>query len=193
MNWTKHVNYLVEEARKRTNIMKRLSGSKFGAKRETLLKFYETYILSKLRYGMPIYCATTKSNMKKLKVIQNNAIRIATGAFKSSPIQSLEADAKVTSMETKIELETSQLYTKICSKHHSNIVTKINLQDLAQEGTKRRKGFITRAKETMEGISEPLPAIVSTPPTSPLPPHFNIKELINNNFGGNSHGIDYYR
>ena len=135
---------------------------------------------------MSIYTATGKKNLKKLNTIQNNALRIATGAFKSTPIHSLEAEARVTSMDTKIKLEASKTYIKNCSKHHQNPVAKLNLQKMIQGGGERKKDSIARAKESLEEIHEPFPPIVSTPPISPIPLYFNIKDYICEEFGGSS-------
>ena len=184
LTWTAHVNNVVAETKKRLDIMKKISGSKYGATRKMLIKFYETYIVSKICYGMPLYCATNKANLKKLQVLQNSAMRIATGAFKSTPVTSLSAEAKIISIEARIELETSKLYYKTCCKHYSNPVSTVHLGNMVQNLNTKRKNFVTRAKEIITKIGEPLPPITSTLPISPIPLWYNIGDYINSNFEG---------
>ena len=57
---------------------------------ETLKMLYQALIQSKLEYGNEIYESTSKTNSNTLNPIRNKALRIATGAFRSSPIDSLE-------------------------------------------------------------------------------------------------------
>ena len=71
--------------------MKSLAGVKWGADKKTLLHFYCIYIRSRLDYGCEVYGAALTSQLNKLEIIQNTALRIALGAFKSSPVLALQA------------------------------------------------------------------------------------------------------
>ena len=64
-----------------------------GADRQILLKLYKALILSKILYGCEIYSSATSARLKILDSIHHGGIRLATGAFKSSPIPSLLVDA----------------------------------------------------------------------------------------------------
>ena len=93
LTWSKHIDYLRISCSHRLNIMKSLAGTTWGANRETLLKFYTVYIQSKILYGSPAYGSAATSQLDRLNTIQNTALRIATGAFCSSPIISMQAEA----------------------------------------------------------------------------------------------------
>ena len=72
-------------------IMKMLTSLKYGATQEGLLKIYRIYIRGKLDYRSLVYCSGKSRNLQTLYVVNNEALRIATGAFKSTPVESLYA------------------------------------------------------------------------------------------------------
>jgi hypothetical protein len=61
----------------------------FGSDRDTLLKLYRSHIRSKLDYGCIAYGSARKSYLQMLEPIQNQALRICLGAFRTSPSLSL--------------------------------------------------------------------------------------------------------
>ena len=60
--------------------MRASSSKAWGADRKTLLLVYKTFVGSKIDYG-----SACKTLIDKLEVIRNTALRIATGAFRSTP------------------------------------------------------------------------------------------------------------
>ena len=97
--WKAHVDYLRVECAKRIDLMKTISSIKWGASSKILRSFYVSYIRSKLDYGAMIYCTAAATNLKKLDIIQNTCCRLILGARKSTPIQSLQAEAHIPSLE----------------------------------------------------------------------------------------------
>ena len=80
-------------------ILRVLSHTSWGADCKTLLRLHHSLILSKLSYGCEIYSSATISSLKMLDSVHHAGIRLATGAFKSSPIQSLLVDAGELSLD----------------------------------------------------------------------------------------------
>ena len=70
---------------------------------ETLLKLYKAVVLPKLLYASEVYASATRCNMRKLEPVHNTALRIATGAFRTSPISSLLIEAGVLSLSQLIK------------------------------------------------------------------------------------------
>jgi len=53
LSWTTHIKKLKDKAKKRLNIIKVLSGTKWGADSKTLINIYNSLIRSILDYGSP--------------------------------------------------------------------------------------------------------------------------------------------
>ena len=90
--WKKHINYLKERVLKRINILKAVSGTKWGADRATLMKLYYSLIRSRLDYGSQLYQTASKTAIGVLDPIQNQCLRIAAGCWKTSPTTALEVE-----------------------------------------------------------------------------------------------------
>ena len=90
-----HVKYLKEKCRKALNILRVVGHTDWGAdkSRPTLLKLYRTLVRSKLDYGCAVYGSTKNYILKLLDPIHHQGLRIALGAFRTSPVQSLYAEA----------------------------------------------------------------------------------------------------
>ena len=71
-----------------------------GADRKHLLQLNNSLIISKLSYGSKIYSSATKPKPNALNVVHHAGIRIATEAFRSSPIQSLLVEAGFLPLES---------------------------------------------------------------------------------------------
>ena len=71
------------------NLLKFVSGTKWGANRSSLYKFYTAFILSKRDYGCEFYYSTSQQNRYKLDRIQYKCLLLCTEAFKSTPINIL--------------------------------------------------------------------------------------------------------
>ena len=93
LTYAAHFNQLRERCFKAVNIFKVLTKMKFGADRKTLLTLYRSLVRSKLEYGCIVYESATETAKRVLDTIQNHALRIITGAFRTSPTSSLMVDA----------------------------------------------------------------------------------------------------
>ena len=68
---------------------------------EVLLHLYQALVRSKLDYGCIVYGSSAKSNLEMLDPIHNAGLRLALGAFRTSPIQSLYTEARETSLSLR--------------------------------------------------------------------------------------------
>ena len=93
LTWVSHLRSLKTKCLEALNILRVLSHTSWGADRKTLMKLYKALILSKLSYGCEVYSSATPSRLKVLDSVHHAGIRLASGAFKSSPIPSLLVDA----------------------------------------------------------------------------------------------------
>ena len=89
-------------------MMKVLSHTTWGADRTTLLQLYRSLIRSKLDYGSIVYGSARKSYIARLNPLHHQGLRLALGAFRTSPVASLyvEADGpSFTSRREKLSLQ----------------------------------------------------------------------------------------
>jgi len=93
LNFKAHIDYLRVKCQKSLNLLRVVSKMDWGADRKVLLRLYRSLIRSKLDYGCIVYGSARKSYLKKLETIQNQALRICLGAFRTSPIPSLHVEA----------------------------------------------------------------------------------------------------
>ena len=70
-----------------------VANKSWGADTNTLIKIYRTLIRSRIDYGSIAYNSATPYILKPLDSIHNAAIRIALGAFRTSPIDSILCQA----------------------------------------------------------------------------------------------------
>ena len=101
MNWKLHINYLRDKCNRVVFLLRKLSHTKWGSDRTTLLYLHKTLVLSVLDYGSHLYASASKSTLKKLDPIHNIGLRLATGAFKSSPVVSLYAETGFCSLDQR--------------------------------------------------------------------------------------------
>ncbi|XP_076329360.1 uncharacterized protein LOC143235273 [Tachypleus tridentatus] len=86
-----------------------------GADRCSMLKVYRALIRSKLDYGSMVYGSARPSALKMLDPIHHQGLRLCTGAFRTSPVQSIYIE----SHEPSLHLRRLQLSLQYTSKLHS--------------------------------------------------------------------------
>ena len=93
LTYNEHFKTLRERCFKTLNILKCVSRTSYGADRRTLLLLYRSLVRSKLDYASFIYDSASESRKKMLDTIHHASLRVATGAFRTSPTSSVLAEA----------------------------------------------------------------------------------------------------
>ena len=78
---------------KALNLLRVVAHKDWGADCATLLKLYRSHVRSKLDYGCVVYGSARQSALDCLDRVQNAALRVCLGAFRTSPIASLHVEA----------------------------------------------------------------------------------------------------
>lgn len=89
LKWTPHLRQLKSSCKNKMNVIKTLSHHTWGASQKPLLNIYKSLILSKIKYGSQIYNTAKPNILKILDPVHNEGIRLAIGAFRTSPIDSI--------------------------------------------------------------------------------------------------------
>ena len=89
LNWRSHIAYTKNKCRRALGMIRKLSHTTWGADSRTLNILYKATVLPILDYGCQVYGSATTSVLSNLDPIHNEGARIITGAFRSSPVESI--------------------------------------------------------------------------------------------------------
>ena len=125
LSFIPHINTLKLKCQKALNVLKLLSHSDWGGDKKSLLNLYRSLIRSKLDYGCIIYGSAQKSYLKKLDTIHHQGLRLALGAFRTSPVQSLYSEAQEPSLYDRRKKLSLQYVTKLASNPNNPVYNDI--------------------------------------------------------------------
>ena len=100
LTFKNHIKYLKTSCQKALDILRVVGHTDWGADRIVLLRLYRSLVRSKLDYGCIVYRLACRSILKQLDPIHHQGLRIALGAFRTSPAQSLYIEAHELSLAT---------------------------------------------------------------------------------------------
>ena len=95
LNMNKHMQYIKARALKRLPILRCLAGKGMGADRTVLLTIYKSLVRPILEYACQVIDGPANKAVESLECVQNACIRVATGAFRTSPVIPLLVEADV--------------------------------------------------------------------------------------------------
>lgn len=96
-----HLKDLKLKCLKLLDLLKVLANTRWGADFPSLLRVYRALIRSRMDYGSIVYGATRKSYLKALNTVHLQGIRLALGAFRTSPALSLYVEACEPSLDDR--------------------------------------------------------------------------------------------
>ena len=93
LSFIPHLKALKCRCLKALDIIKVVSNQEWGADKSVLLRLYRSLVRSKLDYGCIVYGSARPSYIKMLDTIHHQGLRLALGAFRTSPVESLYVEA----------------------------------------------------------------------------------------------------
>ena len=148
LTWSSHINNLKCKVRKSLDILKVVSNSDWGADKKSLLHLYDALCRSKLDYGCQIYSSACKTKLKDLDTVHNMGLRICSGAFRTSPIESIYVDTHQLPLDLRRE-ELGLRYAARIKSSPDNPSYKILNQTLSINYKVNSKPFQVRLKEQL--------------------------------------------
>lgn len=94
LSFIPHIQAVRKEGHQRLNIIRTLASTTWGADTSTLMHLYRAKVRSKLDYGCSLYGAARKTYLKNLNYIHHEGLRLITGAFRTSPVQSMYIESR---------------------------------------------------------------------------------------------------
>ena len=167
LTWKPHINNLRRSCIKKLDLFKHLTSKRWGADRKSLLRLYIMLIKPKIDYGSEVYSAAADTYLKSITSIQNAAIRIATGAFRSSPIPSIHADSGLLPLQSYTDIKNLNYFVRSKCNRNSPINLIIN-----DEQNNPVKSFLYRINLAVEKYNLTIDPIVET--TLQFPPWITL-------------------
>lgn len=115
LTFIQHIKALKAKCLKALDIIKVLANTNWGSDSNILLDLYRSLIRSKLDYGSIIYGSARKSYLKMLDTVHHQGLRLALGAFRTSPVESLYAEANEPSLYVRRDKLALQYITKLAA------------------------------------------------------------------------------
>ena len=158
--WKPHIQKAATKAKRKLAILRKLAGSTWGANERTLRTVYEGSIRPHLEYGSAAWSTTAKSNLQTMDKVQNQALRLITGAMRSTPIQAMEKTTGIQPLQdrrkAKIAIQSERFK---CQEKHP---MKSKLEGLTRNRLKR-ESFVHKAKTISRAYLGHLPTQTSPP------------------------------
>ena len=110
-----YIKALKAKCLKALDVLKVLSNTNWGGDHSVILNLYRSLVRSKLDCGSIVYGSARKSYLKSLDTIHHQGLRLALGAFRTSPVESLYAESNTPSLYTRRGKLSLQYTTKLAA------------------------------------------------------------------------------
>lgn len=124
-----HCDYLVAKCEKQLNVLRCLTGVWWGSHPYNLKLLYNAIIRSTIEYATFLLSPILKSGLKKLECLQSKALRIVTGAMKSSPINALQIECSDPPLNLRLQYLSDKFFFRCLQFLHHPLINKIQLLD----------------------------------------------------------------
>ncbi|PVD35295.1 hypothetical protein C0Q70_02255 [Pomacea canaliculata] len=178
LSFLPHIKSLRLSCQKALDILRVVGHVSWGADRTVLLRLYRALIRSKLDYGSIIYGSAREAYLKILDPIHHQGLRICLGAFRTTPVQSLYAEAGEPPLSLR-RLKLMLSYACRLKSHPGNpayrAVFRPQRAALYAIRTKEQKPLSLRVAPHLQAAGvdikqiEPLPPQTTPPWTLPVP------------------------
>ena len=159
--WKPHLQEAETRARRKLALMRKLAGSTWGADEKTLRTVYEGTVRPHLEYGAAAWSSASKTSLQSIDKVQNQALRLITGAMKTTPISAMEEVTGVQPLQDRRNMKTLLQAEKFkCQLNHP---MKAKVEGPTRSRLKR-DSFANRVKKLEREHLSHLPTL-TIPPT----------------------------
>ena len=126
LNFNEHFKHITQKCARRINIIKCIAGKDWGADRSTLLQLYISLIRPILDYNAFLFDDIATQKIDSLQIIQNDALRIVTGAFRTTNTYNLHIDTNLPLLRQRRKLQLLRFFGRMSSfpdSHSYKILT----------------------------------------------------------------------
>ena len=159
--WKPHLQAAETKAKRKIALMRKLTGSTWGANQKTLKTVYQGSVRPHLEYGATAWSTAAKTNIQSIDKVQNQALRIITGSMKSTPIVAMEEVTGIQPLKSRRDMKILLQAEKFkCQKEHPMR----ERFDKPSRSRIQRDNFVSQAKKLEKEHISHLPS-KTIPPT----------------------------
>ena len=154
LSWKPQIAKAESKARKKLSIMRKLAGTSWGANERILKQVYQGNVCPTLEYGSGAFMSAAQTQIHNLEKVQNQALRVITGAMRSTPIEKMQKITGIAPLKQRMDGKALTMFTKakLMKDHPMHNRTKQRGQ-----GRLKRKSFMGQAKVLQEKNKNELP------------------------------------
>ncbi|GFX31479.1 RNase H domain-containing protein [Trichonephila clavipes] len=115
LRFSKHIEQTTNKALGKLNILRKLCGTSWGSRPQTLKSTFCTVIRPVLEYATPIWTPASISVKRKLDSVQHRAAKIIIGAVSSTNNEKAEEECGLPPLESRRKLATIKFTNKLRS------------------------------------------------------------------------------
>ena len=153
--WKPHIMDAEAKARRKLNIMRKLAGTHWGANENILKAVYQGTVRPHLEYGSNSWLTAAKSHHHTLDKVQNQALRIITGAMRSTPIEKMEQLTGIAPLSRRRASKAMIQYKK-CQSDPNHLMS--NRVEMLSSGRLKRSSFVQEVRALQIKYHEEIPA-----------------------------------
>ncbi len=181
LSFKSHICYVKKKCLKAMNLLRVVAHTDWGAD-STTLHLYRSLVRSKLDYGCIVYGSARDSYLQSVDRVQNAALRVCLGAFRTTPISSLHVEANELSLTLRRRKLALQYMIKLRSNRNNPAYASVfqsNFRPLFEARPNAIPTLGLRMQQSLTDCGVDLSCIaqVSLPATPPWllqRPHFNF-------------------
>ena len=181
LTFTQHIADITGRCTRRLNIMKCISGTHWGADRKTLTLLYTSLIRSILDYNAFLLTNISTTLSNKVESIQNSALRIISGALRTSPSSNLRVDSNIPPLERRREYQLIRYYTKVMARKDTipyAILSNLPENNIITHREYKYQTIRRHLKNILRDYKIETPKVLDNPPLSPYWTRHPIQTLI---------------
>ncbi|XP_055633404.1 uncharacterized protein LOC129773783 [Toxorhynchites rutilus septentrionalis] len=95
LTFNKHIKSTISDIKNRLNLVSVISGGSRTGSRKTIFNIGRSLVYSKLTYGIELFSRATWKTLEELRPSYQRIIRLASGAFRTSPSKALLAESGI--------------------------------------------------------------------------------------------------
>ena len=113
LTWKHQIEENQQKGLKRMQLLRKLAGTTWGANTNVLKKTYLGYVRPALDYGITAWGTCSNAQFQKVEKVQNQCLRVITGAMKTTPIHRMESHTGIKAMSDQRDSKILTQYTKV--------------------------------------------------------------------------------